>query len=184
MSDVMTRRRLFAVVVAPLALASLSGCGYALAGRGSALPAHIRTIGVPLFTNATTVFDIEQTLTQRVRLEFIGRGRYKVVSDAGDVDATLKGDITGISIRPTAFDGNQQASRYEITVVVKVEFRDVTTDKVLYENPAQTFKEEYEVTTGQSDPNPQNFLGQNSNALERLSTDFAKTVVTAVLEAF
>ena len=98
-------------------------------------------------------------------------------------DATLKGDITGISIRPTAFDGNQQASRYEITVIVKVEFRDVVNDKVLYENPAQTFKEEYEVTTAQS-ADAQSFLGQNSNALERLATDFAKTVVTAVLEAF
>jgi outer membrane lipopolysaccharide assembly protein LptE/RlpB len=177
------RRRLLALVALPLALASLAGCGYSLAGRGSALPAHIRTIGVPLFTNATTVFDVEQTLTQRVRLEFIGRGRYKVVPDETGVDATLKGDITAISIRPTAFDSNQQASRYEITVVVKVEFRDVVNDKVLYENPAQTFKEEYEVTTAQS-ADAQSFLGQNSNALERLSTDFGKTVVTAVLEAF
>jgi outer membrane lipopolysaccharide assembly protein LptE/RlpB len=178
------RRRLLALVLGPLVLVPLAGCGYALAGRGSALPAHIKTIGVPLFTNATTVFDVEQTLTQRVRLEFIGRGRYKVVPDDAGTDAVLKGDITGISIRPTAFDSNQQASRYEITVVVKVEFRDVTTDKVLYENPAQTFKEEYEVTTGQSASDANTFLGQNSNALERLSTDFAKTVVTAVLEAF
>lgn len=183
MIDVMPRRRLLALVLIPLVLAPLAGCGYSLAGRGSALPANIKTIGVPLFTNATTVFDVEQTLTQRVRLEFIGRGRYKVVSDEGGVDATLKGDITAISIRPTAFDGNQQASRYEITVVVKVEFRDVVNDKVLYENPAQTFKEEYDVTTAQS-ADAQSFLGQNSNALERLATDFAKTVVTAVLEAF
>ena len=178
------RRRLFALVLAPLVLLPLAGCGYSLAGRGSALPAHIKTIGVPLFTNATTVFDVEQTLTQRVRLEFIGRGRYKVVPDDAGTDAVLKGDITGISIRPTAFDSNQQASRYEITVVVKVEFRDVTADKVLYENPAQTFKEEYEVTTGQSASDANTFLGQNSNALERLATDFATPVVTAVLEAF
>ena len=176
-------RRTFVRLVPMAAVAAVAGCGYSLAGRGSALPAHIKTIGVPLFTNATTVFDVEQTLTQRVRLEFIGRGRYKVVSDEVGTDATLKGDITGISIRPTAFDGNQQASRYEITVIVKVEFRDVVNDKVLYENPAQTFKEEYEVTTAQS-ADAQSFLGQNSNALERLATDFAKTVVTAVLEAF
>jgi outer membrane lipopolysaccharide assembly protein LptE/RlpB len=179
------RRRFLATLFAPLLLAPLAGCGYSLAGRGSALPPYIRTIGVPLVTNATTVFDVEQTLTQRVRLEFIGRGRYKVVPDDTGVDAVLKGDITGISIRPTAFDSNQQASRYEITVIVKVEFRDLTTNKVLYENPAQTFKEEYEVTTAQSsNPSPEAFLGQNSNALERLSTDFAKTVVSAVLEAF
>ncbi len=68
-------------------------------------------------------------------------------------------------------------------MVVKVEFRDVVNDKILYENPAQTFKEEYDVTTAQS-ADAQSFLGQNSNALERLATDFAKTVVSAVLEAF
>jgi outer membrane lipopolysaccharide assembly protein LptE/RlpB len=178
------RRRFLAIVLAPLLLAPLAGCGYSLAGRGSALPVHIKTIGIPLFTNATSVFDVEQTLTQRVRLEFIGRGRYKVVPDDTGTDAVLKGDITAISIRPTAFDGQQQASRYEITVVVKVEFRDITTDKVLYENPAQTFKEEYEVTTGSAASDTQSFLGQNSNALERLATDFAKSVVTSVLEAF
>ena len=177
------RRRFLALVVAPLLLAALSGCGYSLAGRGSALPTHIKNIGIPLFTNATSVFDVEQTMTQKVRLEFIGRGRYKVTPDDTGADAVLKGEITGISIRPTAFTDEQQASRYEITVTVKVEFRDVVNDKVLYENPAQTFKEEYEVTTGQS-ASDASFLGQNSNALERLATDFAKTVVTAVLEAF
>lgn len=180
----MIRRQVLRQCLGLLLLVPLSGCGYALAGRGSALPTHIRTIGIPLFTNATSVFDVEQTLTQRVRLEFIGRGKYRVVPDDTGTDAVLKGDISAISIRPTAFDSEQQASRYEITVVIKVEFRDITNDKVLYENPAQTFKEEYDVTTGQTASDPNTFLGQNSNALNRLADDFAKTVVTAVLEAF
>ena len=180
----MIRRQVLRHTLGLLLPLPLAGCGYALAGRGSALPTHIRTIGIPLFTNATSVFDVEQTLTQRVRLEFIGRGKYRVVPDDTGTDAVLKGDISAISIRPTAFDNEQQASRYEITVVVKVEFRDITNDKVLYENPAQTFKEEYDVTTGQTASDPNTFLGQNSNALNRLADDFAKTVVTAVLEAF
>jgi outer membrane lipopolysaccharide assembly protein LptE/RlpB len=182
MKDVM-RRRFLTLFLAPALLAPLAGCGYSLAGRGSALPTHIKTIGVPLFTNATTVFDVEQTLTQRVRLEFIGRGRYKVVPEETGADAVLKGDISSITIRPTAFDREQQASRYEISVVVKVEFRDIVNDKMLYENPAQTFKEEYEVTNVQS-ADQASFLGQNSNALERLANDFAKAVVTSVLESF
>jgi len=62
MIDVM-RRRLLALVLAPLCLVPLAGCGYSLAGRGSALPTHIKTIGIPLFSNATSVFDVEQTLT-------------------------------------------------------------------------------------------------------------------------
>jgi hypothetical protein len=30
-----------------------SGCGYTLAGRGSTLPATIKSIGIPQFTNRT-----------------------------------------------------------------------------------------------------------------------------------
>ncbi len=33
-----------------------SGCGYTLAGRGAFLPDYIRTIGIPMFENTTTVF--------------------------------------------------------------------------------------------------------------------------------
>jgi hypothetical protein len=174
------RRQFLALML----LLPLAGCGYSLAGRGSSLPTYIKTIGVPLFGNATSVFDVEQTLTQRIRLELIGRGRYEVVPSDTGTDAVLKGDITGISIRPTAFNDQQQASRYEITVVVKVEFRDLTTNKILYENAAQTFVEEYEVTTGTAASDAAAFLGQNSNALARIADDFAKTVVSSILEAF
>ena len=38
------RRRALALVLGPLLLAPLAGCGYSLAGRGSALPANIKTI--------------------------------------------------------------------------------------------------------------------------------------------
>ena len=50
-----------------------SGCGYTLAGQGSFLPEYVETIGVPLFENETTIFEVEQTLTEQVRSEFIGR---------------------------------------------------------------------------------------------------------------
>ena len=53
-----------------------SGCGYTLAGRGSFLPAYIKTIGIPLFVNSTTVFNVETLVTEKVRREFIGRGKY------------------------------------------------------------------------------------------------------------
>ena len=37
------------------ALLLQAGCGYSLAGRGSFLPAYIKTIGVPQFTNQTSI---------------------------------------------------------------------------------------------------------------------------------
>src|SRR3954471_13878288 len=82
-------------------LASVS-CGYALAGQGNFLPAYIRTIGIPTFTNVTSYFDIAQIATDKVRTEFIGRGKYKVIPEAAGADAVLNGGVTSISIVPTA----------------------------------------------------------------------------------
>jgi hypothetical protein len=165
------------------AIVSLSGCGYTLAGRGSSLPSYVRTIGIPLFINSTPVFDLEQTLTQRVRLEFIGRGKYQVTPDATGTDVVLNGEITSVALQPTAFNEQQQASRYAVTVVVKVELKDLKQNKTLYENAGLTFRDEYEVTNAAT-ADVGAFLGQNRDALDRLSTDFARSVVSTILEAF
>ena len=55
------------VCLLALLCAASAGCGYALAGRGSFLPANIQTIGIPTFANRTTVFNLETQLTQKVR---------------------------------------------------------------------------------------------------------------------
>ena len=77
-----------------LAALALPGCGYSLSGRGSFLPASIKTIGVPLFTNTTSLFEIEQRVTDKVRAELIGRGRWTVSPTPEGVDALLTGEIT------------------------------------------------------------------------------------------
>ena len=73
-------RRILAIVV--LAGWATAGCGYALSGRGSFLPAYIRIVGIPALVNNTPFFQVEQILTEKIRTEFIGRGRYTVISDA------------------------------------------------------------------------------------------------------
>jgi hypothetical protein len=172
------------VVALILALASASaGCGYSLAGRGSFLPPHIRTIGLPLFLNHTAVFEIERIVTDRVRSELIGRGRYKVVPTATEVDAVLVGEIIHIGIAPSAFNQQQQATRQTIGIVAKIEFRDLKTNKILWSHPALPFSEEYPVTsTFSADAGA--FLGQNANAQERLASEFARAIVSAILESF
>ena len=169
-----------------LATAALcSGCGYALAGQGTFLPDYIQTIGVPLFENNTTVFEIEQSLTQQVRSEFIGRGRYRVVADETGVDALLTGTISRVTIAPASFTAQQQASRYIFTVQANIEFRDLTTDEVLWENTSLSFSDEYDVASGGGGPIDANlFFGQQSNAVQRVARDFASTVVSSILEAF
>lgn len=162
----------------------MPACGYSLAGRGSFLPAYIRTIGVPTFVNRTVIFNLETMLTQKVRSEFIGRGKYQILPQNTGVDALLTGEVTAVSIQPASFNPQQLASRYAITMTAKIELRDMKENKVLWENPSVTFRQEYEATAGRSAIDPAAFFQQDTNALERMSTEFARTIVSAILEAF
>ena len=164
--------------------AALWSCGYTLAGRGSSLRASIKVIAVPVFTNNTRSFEIEQVLVQRVRSEFMGRGRYTIVPQTSGADAALIGEITGLSVAPSGFNSQQQATRYAATLTMKLEFRDLQSDTVLWSNPSMVFREEYDVTTVTGGTDAALFFGQNTNALERLAADFARTVVSSILEAF
>jgi hypothetical protein len=161
-----------------------SGCGYALAGTGSFLPDYIKVIGVPTFANRTTVFNLETQLTQKVRSEFIGRGRYQIMPDASNVDALLVGEVSSVSITPTSFNTQQLASRYLIIMAARVELRDLRENKVLWENPGLLFRQEYEAQSNTNSLDPATFFAQDVNALDRMSTDFARSIVSAILEAF
>lgn len=179
------RRTVVAAMLAVSAAIPTAGCGYTLAGRGSFLPDYIETIGIPMFENNTSAFEVEQLLTQQVRQQFIGRGQYRVVPETSGVDAVLEGTIRSISIQPASFNADQQASRYVFTLTARIEFRDLTSDDVLWQNPSLVFSEEYEVASGGGAvPSVSSFFGQRSNAVERVATEFAETVVSSILEAF
>ena len=174
----------FAVCVLGVLGASAAGCGYTLAGRGSFLPTYIRTIGVPTFTNHTAVFNLETLLTQQVRSEFIGRGKYQILPQSSEVDALLVGDVSAVAVTPASFTSQLLASRYVITMAANIQLRDLRENKVLWENPNLVFRQEYEATTGRNAVDPNAFFGQEANALDRVSAEFARAIVSAILEAF
>ena len=161
-----------------------SSCGYALAGRGSSLPDYIRVIGVPLFKNATPVFDLDRIITERVRTELIGRGNFRVEPAATGVDALVEATITSLTLTTATFDANRQTSRYYITITASVSFKDLKSGKEIWANPSMSFRDEYPITNATSAANVTAFFGQETNAVARLASDFARTVVSAMLEAF
>jgi hypothetical protein len=119
-----------------------------------------------------------------VRSEFIGRGRYTVLPQSSGVDAVLTGEITSITIAPASFTEQQQAARYNVTVIARLEFKDLKTNTVLWNNPSWVFREEYQAAQGTDALDPNAFFGQEVDALERVATEFARSVVSAILEAF
>lgn len=176
-------RKLVALVLALTAFLMEGGCSYTLAGRGSFLPSYIHVIGIPLFVNKSPIFDLDRQVTDQVRAEFIGRGKYTIKPDASGVDGLLTGTITGVFLTPVAFNSAQQATRYALSMSATVEFTDMTTNKVLWSNPSMQYREEFALNPT-SAIDTTTFLGQNQNAQQRMASEFARALVSAILEAF
>jgi outer membrane lipopolysaccharide assembly protein LptE/RlpB len=158
-------------------------CGYGLAGRTVSLPDHVKTIAVTSLTNRTAQPGLDQTLTDAVRRELQGRGRWRVVPDASDpgVDAVLSGTINAIQLIPTA-QNQGQATRVNVSVVSGLELRDLrNNNKVLWANPGLVTVDEYPISAGTS-LDPSAFLRQNQDAYQRIAQKFARTVVSTMLE--
>lgn len=168
-----------------LLVASSWGCGYALAGRGAFLPTDIRVVGIPQLVNRTTFFDVEQILTEKIRNEFIGRGKYRVVPDTTSADAVLNAEITSITLSPVGFTSGQLASRYQFVLTMKVDFTDMRISRSLWANDALSFTGEYELNAqGTGTIEGSSFVDQQRSSFDRIANDVARTVVSAILEAF
>jgi outer membrane lipopolysaccharide assembly protein LptE/RlpB len=167
-------------VMAVLLGCAFVACGYHTAGHVSILPSSVQTISIPAFTNNTQSYRIEQVLTGAVVKEFITRTRYHVVNDAdASADATLRGTVVSTYTAPLTYDSQTgRAASVLVTVNMKVSLTDKH-GKVLYENPSYVFREQYQVTRELS-----SFFEESSPALDRLSREFARTLVSNILEGF
>jgi outer membrane lipopolysaccharide assembly protein LptE/RlpB len=155
-------------------------CGYQVAGTATRLPPDIKTIAIPVFTNKSTHFRIEQKVAAAVTREFIDRTSYRVTPDPAGADAELKGTINSVHSGVLTFDPNTgRATTYQIQVTADVELIDLHTKKVVFSNPKYIFRDQYQVS--QSAPA---LFEEDEPALNRLSQDFARTLVTDIIENF
>ena len=182
-SRMRSMERLVRGAIALAVVMAAAGCGYALAGRGNALPASIRSIGIPDFQNQSSLPDLDRALTDAVREEFVAKGRYTILPQSQGVDGVVIGTITSVTTPPAAFTPDNQVSRYLIVVTARVEFREVATDRVIWTNPNFKVSDEYEVSTS-TVASPEAILTQDGPAKQRIARAFARSVVTSIFEAF
>lgn len=157
------------------------GCGYRVVGRtNNTLPASVHTIAVPVFENGTSVYRIEQRLTDAVVHELLARTSYRVVTRPEEGDAVLRGRVTNITSAPVIFDPvTGEATTILVTVVTSVRLEEESSGKVLYHSDGIVFREPYEIST-----DIPSFFEEEGPALDRLSRDFASRVVATILENF
>lgn len=164
--------------LAAVALPGLSGCGYHTLGAATHLPPDVKTLAVPVFATRTDSNGTETALTEAVVREFITRTRFRVTTNSGsDADAILHGTILKQAVMPLTYNAaTQQSSSFVITIVASVTLT-AHDGRVLYENKNYVYREQY-----QSSTDLPTFIQEDPAAIQRLSREFARQLVSDVLE--
>lgn len=117
-----------------LLLFLLSGCGYQLSGQAGMVPATLRQLSVPMFTNKTTVPGIERLFTAAVRERLLRDGRVTLATAAGGT-ATLRGEVTGYRLQVLATNRDDRVLEYRVQTDVRITVEDRSQGKILVEQP-------------------------------------------------
>lgn len=159
----------------------LAGCGYHQAGAATHLPLNVRTLAVPAFTTHVQSFGTETLFTEAVIRELNARTRYRIQNiSTPSTDALLAGALLTETAAPLTYDSlSGQTSSYLLTITAKVVLTDQHTHRILYENDALTYREQYQSTTDLN-----SFIQEDPAAVRRIARNFAQAVVSEILESF
>jgi Lipopolysaccharide-assembly len=176
----MRRMRLACIAALVMLLLATASCGYHTSGKAVRLPQEVRSIYVPTFTNNTHAFRVEQVLTSAVVQELRSRTNFQVVlSGKEPADATLNGTVTFALATPLTYDsqtGKVSSSLLQIGMKVSLVDR---SGKILWENPGYLYRSQYELSQDAA-----SFFEEESPALQRIANDFAKALVSNIVEAY
>jgi len=156
-------------------------CGYRVGGQADLIPKNIKTIAIPAFSNGSVRYQIATLLTADVTREFHSRTHYVIVTDPGQADAVLAGSVVNFAtLGGTTTDPTTgRATSSQVILTLQLNLTDRHTRKVLFTRTGYEFRERYEIDTDLTA-----YFDESGTALKRVSRDAARSVVTAILEAF
>ena len=158
-----------------------AGCGYHLVGTTSNLPPELQSLHVSTFENQTRRADMDQRLTEAVIQEWVRRRRFQLSDSAKGVDLVLRGVITSVHVAPVTYDQSGRATDYQMTLSAMVQLEDVRGKEpvVLWQDRAFSRRTSYQV-----DVSALNYFDRQTEAMDEVAQEFARALVTAVLEGF
>jgi hypothetical protein len=114
-----------------LLAAGLGGGACAYTTSVASLPAHLKTIAIPVFENATNEYTLENDITEAVIQRFVQDNHLRIV-DERSANAVLKGRI--IMYKNSVFGISPQnlAQEYRVTIAVSVVFKDQVKNRELW----------------------------------------------------
>jgi len=152
----------------------LGGCGYSFRGN---LPAHLRTIAVPVLRNRTSEPGVENFVTNALVEAFSTTGRLRVVRSE-QADSLLDGEVLGYEIQSIAFDPNANVRQYRLVLTLKLTYKDVRRDAVVFDGVLSE-RSDFR-TAGQVSQT----ISREESAVRLAAVDIARAVVSRIVERF
>ena len=176
----------------------LSSCGYHIAGTSAppappaaagakapaatpaaGIPKNVHTIAIEPFHNGTQRPDIPRLLSSNITREFISRTHYKVVADPKQADAVLAGAIGNfMSFSTTADPVTGRSTGAEVILQLNIYLTEKS-GKSIFQRTGYEFRERYEISE-----NVSTYFDESGTAIQRVTRDAARSIVTAILENF
>ena len=145
------------------------------------LPTRIKTVAVPAFQTESNAlrYKIESRFTDAVMRELVHRGRgLRVQGEREGADAVIEGVIKSFSFGGVLLDDKGRARIFEVTIDAAVTVRDLTENRVLYDNQNFVFRGEYEFAS-----DPRSFFNEEDPAVLRMARNFAESIVSTLTNA-
>ncbi len=159
-------------------LAPLTGCGYALVGRGNTLPPDITKVYIKPIQNMTGHQRVDQAVTLAIGDEMVKRHRFTLTATREAADAELSGSVVGFGATPVTFDTSGRATAYELSLTASIAFRRVDDDHVLWQNKNYNFRQNFPLSVSSA------YVDLENSAIDMAAKAFAQTMVSDLLEGF
>jgi len=101
-------------------------CGiYSFSGS---IPAHIKSISIPLLLNETSEFGVSEQITDEITNIFLEENILKISNNS---DSELIGIIKSINDAPYTYLSDEEVTEYRFTIGINITWIDLINDKII-----------------------------------------------------
>lgn len=155
-----------------LLLVVLFGCSYSV--YSNTYP-HLKKVRIAAFENRSASFEIGENIFSGLNLQFRNDGRLKPVTQ--DPDCLIEGVILSFDENIHSYDVNNKIQDYRLTLVMSINFTDLSKNETIWENRALSLSQTYAV--GQSGTSKNK---SREEATDALIKDLFNTIIQNSLE--
>ncbi|MCX5848826.1 MAG: LPS assembly lipoprotein LptE [Deltaproteobacteria bacterium] len=173
------RSVLIKVIIICVSCAILFACGYSFAPQGEHVDNRIQKVYVQSFENKTAQAGIENYVRTAFINQFIQNSRFKVIQNAEDADAIVKGKVVNLNISPLSYRGNALAAEERAAILLELTFQENESGKIIWSSKNITGTVDYTLS------DDINLLpAARKNAFVKLANDTAEKAFNLMMSGF